>query len=275
MTDEFRNKLINELSNNGVLIDNKELDEVYVIYNNMMTYMIECVEDRYKLSHKEEFDIKPNSFDHFYLVLFINIIRLKRNNLLHYLDYAAIAYLYYIKIDINVYNKDKLNIFIKEIINYTNEILNNDVKTEDMLIEKVLKDKWIELLICTVSFYKTSKKILDSSIVPNEYKEIILAYNNAFKVFFWSDDRFVFAKDEEDNFLYNDLLNASYYYFLFNNLLNNDSNKIVSFLNELSKSTINVSDSMIMTGIKNYHDLLRYIDHLYKNFEPKEQVVIR
>ena len=82
-------------------------------------------------------------------------------------------------------------------------------------------------------------------------------------------------KDEEDKFLYNDLLNASYYYFLFNNLLNNDSNKIVSFLNELSKSTINVSDSMIMTGIKNYHDLLRYIDHLYKNFEPKEQVVIR
>ena len=108
--------------------------------------------------------------------------------------------MYYIKIDINVYNKDKLNIFIKEIINYTNEILNNDVKTEDMLIEKVLKDKWIELLICTVSFYKTSKKILDSSIVPNEYKEIILAYNNAFKVFFWSDDRFVFAKDEEDKF---------------------------------------------------------------------------
>lgn len=58
-------------------------------------------------------------------------------------------------------------------------------------------------------------------------------------------------------------------------MLNTESNKIVSFLNELSKNPVVVSDSMIMAGIKNYHDLLRYIDHLYKNFEPVENKVIR
>lgn len=71
MNDNFKNELINKLSNIGIIIDNKELEQTYNIYNIVLTYIIECIDSEYKLSHKEEFDIKPNSFDHFYLDLLI------------------------------------------------------------------------------------------------------------------------------------------------------------------------------------------------------------
>lgn len=271
MKDRVKNKIIKELSYYNISIDYKELDEVCGIFEHLIAYGYEvAMKDTDVCKELEVPETKeyysfatkliPDPFDQQYLDLLVNLIILKRNNLLQYVDYGLLTY--------GFASSFSFNHPVCILADFTQQLVlnidNPDVLfTIDTYRYKYLNfDSWYcnDWFTCLFSAHIYTL-ITKSNLISQDYKDIINCYNEMYNSY-WD---FSFNNDitgsEDDKF--EKFMICSYYYFAFNNKINSEKDRIISFINGLITNPEFLLDSLKMNGIEKTDDILNYIHHLY------------
>lgn len=271
MKNKVINKIIKELSYYNISIDYDELNEVCKIFEHLISYGFEVAmkdTDANKVievpTTKEYYSFAtkmiPEPFEQNYLDLLINIIVLKRNNLLHYLDYGLITYA--------IARSFNYNHPVHILADYTQRLVSNINNPKKIFFVK--KNRFIDF---TFDYWYSDNWLVElfedyiytiinrSEMLSQDYKDIINCYKNMYE--FYNDFSFDNDLNRDDDCKFGEFITYSYYYFLFNDKLNTEKDKIISFINGITTNPEFVLDSLKMNGIKTAESILEYIEYLY------------
>ena len=258
----LNNLLMSKLNDDNYDLTKIDIDEIIKIYNHVMSFVLESTDKEYN----------GNEYDPRFLFLFkekdsygfvdnycFNIIKflieLKKNNLLNLIDYTVLTY---ICVDYrNSYRVKELNDYLSDII---------------ILYEKG-KDRFHDRYIETYRHFMNNflntdfiEDLAKSKYVSKEYLDIIMLYKDLFDKYY--EVYYEIERENRKNYYdidFYDLLNLSFYYFLFNDLLINESKNVYNMLDYINKNTDQIIDNFHMSGVKNRKEILKYVDVLYHN----------
>lgn len=291
MNNKIKGRIIKLLQKEDIEIDVNELDEVLIIYENILNFLgnndeDECnydidINEMYKFTSL--FCLEPITTEYFRLL--VNLVKLKRRDLLKYLDYVFL-------LDVQLHSDIHPAYTLAE---YTDKLLSLDPKiVDDKVYNLTFHGKYFgrySIIMEIASYY--AKAITESGYVPHEYKKVFELYSNILSNYFYeiAEDKaegntfFSLANNysdkvsngiiKQDIFYFDDFICATFNYFLKNGLLMKELHKIYSFLNEYNKDPVNISETLNMNGINCYDKLYDYIDFLYKNYSYQESKHIR
>ncbi len=267
MKDITKKILMYKLKKRRIKFDDVNLDEVINAYDFILKSFLESNSDKY--DHPYSFIYMPNeTYDRenqLYFEIFTNTIVLIRLNIFKYLDYA-----YLLDWQNTTQDLDKLSglswclrtfmgfqfsaPFEKEFIDklmYSNRYLVESVTTRS--IDKIIKSKYI----------------------TKDYKGILIMYSNIFTKYHNIIN--VYEPKEFNSFSnpFLMLMNKTYFYFLKNDLFNKEPDKVLTFLKNINNNVSSFSDEVILNGIINDDEIIKYIDYLYHNNDVKENKTIK
>ncbi len=255
------------LRRDRVKISYQELSEVMDIYTNLMKYLLEE-----NFDYKEIYSFLKKGFvshydltDDYCYKTFLELIKLKRDNLLMYLDYALltsnvevgygrnlrgiICYIYvFLEKIVSIY-KEYPRTYKGEIRSYTYRIFDDET---DKIVAKLGR----------------------TNGVSSSYKDIISAYNEAYKIYY-PKSKGLYAKYgiKFDNFL-----EETYYFFLENGLLYKEPECVLEFVKSFAGNEEEILDKMLLGGFNkiDYVDdkIISYIAMMYQKSK-EERIIIR
>ena len=245
-----RSLLIRKLKKNGIEIDNNDLDDVINAFNNIIDFYLDA--DKNLVYYRYGFIMTPKVFyevdDTNFNSIFNLLISMKKNNLLHYLDYAFILHNY-------DWDYDRLHELYRFLHNIMRKYNDSEIK-EDFIYEFIDENDYLLQDVIDNNF----DEIMESKYVNQEYKDIMNLYNNIIKWYYDTD-----YLDYDDDAFFDEFINMSYYYFLINNLFNTEPERIIYFLNKIKEDIPSLCDKLNMDGEMELKDRINYIDSLYKS----------
>lgn len=277
-----KEQLLLDLKKDNIILSMDELNEVIGIYNNILDFTLEydwqTGDDRFcfigtKIKPfcaviDDDVEYKPYLFYN----IFSGIAQLKKYNLLSHLDYSML---------VRKFRKSSTDgrSFLFELSLYISYVVSGyciHKKAREFGIEFIdffptIVDHEINLISEVIYGYHQRNKnwILKSKFVPNKYKEILETFEETFDIYYDKYDYY----DEINGIEYNQFLDMVYYYFLRNDLINKEPDKVLDFLRSLSENISDYVEALGLMGLNRPLDMFPYIDRLYT--ESKDKVVIR
>ena len=257
-----KEQLLLKLKNDNININEKELNIIIFIYNRIMDFVCEMDQSipnniyfRYKFINSDD-SLDSEYTDDLYDI-FKNIITIRNNNLLFCLDYALLIQ------EGSILSNSKEKDTIGTLSDYTNYIINN---------YKTCKEDFFGLFITTnndaisIALYDLDDKWVSYKCIPKNYRRVMKAFDRALEVYYDDEDDITEAEDE----MYFDyVLSMVYYYLLINNLIESDTEKVISFIKYLTNNMEVIVEKITLSGIKTYQEMFDYIDTLYRNAKKK------
>ena len=241
-------------------IDSIELDEIINIYDHYLDLLLE-ITGASKNSYHDRYGFINNStdWDIEYKNIFVDIIIIKRNNLLYCLDYLRLIN----SIRGPIYNIVKiLSDFTLSLLSYhhghkdkmdtVNNRINYFYNNNENIITTWLDD---QIVNC----------IYESMYIPNDYKEVIQLYKNLNNI----------KCSEKYKISIKRIINISYYYFMTNNYFNTECDSVIKFLEDIYNNPTSLLDQINMSGITYRDDLINYLDYLYQDSKSNKNKVIK
>lgn len=261
--EELKFKLLKRrLNRDKIIISDDDLNRIISIYNHIIDFSLEECKKKYDSPYcfivlpKKLFDSDTTDF----YEIFINLIRMNKNNLLNYLDYAFL-----LDSDVFGYARDplfNLNNYLSQINKYYG------IYGDDFILEYYENNNYvIENTIDNNYEYITKSKFIDDN-----YKNVIRLFKEAFEKY----DTLISSNELDDFYpdvYMNDYLNALFYYFIINNLIKTDYENVCNYLKNIIDDITEFFDKINLVGIANEHELFNYVDYSYKNSKGKVKVI--
>ena len=286
-----KERIIKKLKDNNISISNIDLDEVIIIYDNLINlmhdlfykycsktksyYLNYCSKTKsYYLKNFEDFqsddrfDFTNGNNSETYFTIFKCLIDFYKKDLIKYLDHVLIDN------DISFHN------LFGNIIDNLEYVLKLYDRYQDDFMYGIYMDDpdYVEMFV-----YRISDANIDSQIISENYKKILYKLRHLYeeiedfsynKLYYHED---IFATcDQLDSYV-----SVSYFYMLGNSILINDCERAYNFLNYIEKNLSETLDKMLALGIKveDFYSkdinivkaLFNYIDYVYKNFDKEEK----
>ena len=241
-------------------IDSSELDEIINIYDHYLDLLLE-ITGASKNSYHDRYGFINNStdWDIEYKNIFVNLVIIKKNNLLPCLDYLRLIN----SIHGPIYNIVKtLSDFTLRLISYHHshrdkmDTINNRINYFYNYNNNIIT-VWLD------SYIKDC--ISESKYISNEYKEAIQIYDNLRNI------KYI----DGYNIHLSTIINISYYYFMTNNYFNTECDSVIKFLKDIYNNPTSLLDQINMSGITYRDDLINYLDYLYQDSKSNKNKVIK
>ena len=254
--------LIHKLEMENVNLTNVDLDEIMEIYDHIMSFIFEDINTEYE-GNKEDprysFLFKAtksyNATDKRCLDNIKRLIKIKEHNLLYLIDYSLLTHLC-----VDYRN----NFRIKQLNNFLSEIDKMYKRNKENFYLAFI-DRYRSIIHSFCNYDRIST-LENSKYVPKEYASIFRLYKDIFVSYYKNGYHDIeFSNRLNYNVDFYDLVNLSFYYFLFNGLLLNDSENVYNFLKYLYLNVIEIIDTINMSGANTKENLYNYIDIMYKN----------
>ncbi len=233
----------------------KDNNEILSIYNNLLKFALEYYE-----ADEEELRSYYNIQDKKCYNILQSLIKLKRINLLKFLDYSFIYY--NCGNNLKRYPIETINDYINRIIQYyeyDKEIFMDNFFGENTCVIETINDLFFD-------------ELLESNYVDNNYKKIIQLFSSIFIKNSELIDNGYYDEYDVDIYI-NYYLNAVFFYLVSNNYIKEDFLHVCNFLNYIYNNIEKVLDEINISGIKNDKDLFCYIDHEYKSNNSKLKTI--
>ena len=252
--------ILRRLKKEDIHLNVEELREVINIYNHLLDLYFEKMEHGF--GYRFEFAVLPRSLylsmDEYCLQIFKNIIELKKNNLLRYLDYSLL-----------LDNDEGIWISSSDILWELRKVLNNIIDSyesygDNFIYIKMKKNRDF-ILVFLVNGGCSS--VIESKFIPQDYKDIIQLYD---EIYACNISEYKYMDIYKWNYF--TFIAMTYYYFLMNDSFNKEPNKVLDFLDNIYNSIQDTIDRINTNGIENNEDMINYIDSLYKNVN-KEKIM--
>ena len=250
----IRKGLMTLLARDNVKISNEELDEVMDIYKNLIKFFMGYGVKKVLAIIKEWFELSYNDLkkDDYYQAL-LELIELKRKDLLMYLDYAIV----YTNVNISD-NPDYED--ISELREYFQYLLKyHDVYPQTYKGElrgntyRVINDDLVDCI----------KKLKRVNYIPPHYIDVLYAYYEVYMNYARKRNSLYYNID------FDDFLEDTYFYFLEKKIIYKEAESILPFIRSLIDSEDEIEEKMNLAG---FHKLdftddkiIEYIDLLYNN----------
>ena len=232
---------------NSYKITEELFDDVYQKYSNLLCFLDEMFDNQ---DLKVKMDQELTNEDSFYHHVFRNLIRIKENDMELFLDYVYVLY------SCNP-NPIVWRDVIRELSNYLIRLSFYDREHAEM-IKETFKYAFTKALETVLVF--CYDKVMNSSYVPDYYKEIIRLYKNIYKKYDVLEDGFLSF-----------LLNDSFTYFVRNESIKNDNEKVKYFLTLIYDDYNNFED-VVSLGVPNFRHYQSF-DKVYNSISiPKKGI---
>ena len=256
MGNELTNKidkalLIRRLKKENINISSEDLDDVINCFNQLIDFYLENYSGYY---YRFTFVRTPRSLyesdDKKYDLIFHELIKLKKLNLLHYIDYV------YLLSDYNSFFNSRLTELLESLHKITTYYQDCDEPKEDFIYKHInehpymLEDVIDNDLDC----------ITESKYINQDYKNIMMLYNELLKLYFDND-----YNDMDYEAFFQEFINMTYYYFLINDSFNKEPQEVYNYLTKIKDNLFSVCDKLNLDGEMEYKDRIKYIDSLYKS----------
>ena len=241
--------LVRKLKRLKIDISKEDLNILIIKYNQLIDFYLE--DDRRDSQYRFGFVAVPKSFydqdDVFFLKIFRLLIDMQKNNLLNYLDYCLL-------INYQKYGGNRLYELYDYLDNMLKWFYENDnnydfiygfIKEREYLLQDIIENNLSD--------------INASSYIPQEYKDIMNLYDKIFDKYYLED----YDEIDPDAF-FQEYMNMTYYYFVINDLFNQEPNGIIEYLNKVKDNIVAICDKLNNDGELEYKDRIKYIDTLYK-----------
>ncbi len=260
-----KKKLMELLKKDRIKISYKELNEVLNIYINLMRFYMRSNSDETYFAFLDD-NIAYYVYDEYndnYYNVFVNLIKLKRNNMLNYLDYLLVATNTRMDVEPNPVDIVYLSNYISVLLDYYNLDNKKYRGTIRARTEKVIDS----------SLHRYLDVLKGSKYVSSCYIEIISTYYDLVSAYFYDWD-----DDDNYNIDFDDYLELTFFYFVENNLLQKEPESVLAFLKTNDDIHEYILEKMALAGLKsiNYYneEFINCIDTLYNNSKIK-RIVIR
>ena len=257
--------LLLQLRKDGIKISIEDLNEVIKLYNDLMDFTFEIdesIEDKRFSFVDNNPKLDSGNGDNYldiYYSIFVKLIKVWQLKLFHCLDYKLL--INRIKCDVGTYNS------LNFLYTYLMDVLDNYGTCDKEQFMHEFTDRNWDIITDCLSEYK--ELILSSKCVPYEYKIIIITYDAAYETYYEDSDDY----DEYSHEInYDGFLDATFLYFLLNDLLYTETDTIISFIAETRKNMWECLDKINLSGINGDDYLLDYIDALYNRFKDNRNI---
>ena len=267
-----KEKILEKLQENNILISNTDLDEVIKIYDGLMLN-VEEISQRY---FENIYDFFNNENSNKYFTIFKYIIDLYQKDLIKYVDFISMD-------NHNIrYGEDVLQIFIEFLKDYLN--LYNEYHEDFVYAYFIMDFDYVEDYI-KLSFNNQ----LDSLHVSENYKRIIYKIQRLYSIIYDTVHFGTYETYDEELRSIQDRLDfyvdSIYYYFLSKNIINNDCDRAFNFLDSIEKDIIGTFNQFKIVGLKtddfcsgninDIKDIFAYIDYVYNRFDKESDRIIK
>ena len=243
---------MNELKQNNWEKDN---NEILSIYNNLLKFVLENYE-----ASEEELKSYYNIQDKNCFNILQSLIKLKKYNLLKFLDYSFIYY-------------NCGTSLIRYPIQSINDYLNRIIRFYEA-DKKEFLDSFFSENVCVIDTINDLflDDLLKSKYIDDNYKIIMQLFRDIFNNYNELIDNGYYDKYDVDIYL-SDYVNAIYYYLVSNNYIKDNFEQVSKFLNHICNNIETILDEIKLAGIKTDKDLFTYIDHEYKSNNSKLKTI--
>lgn len=234
---------------------NKNNNDIASIYKNLLDFVLENY-DTDIITLKSYYNITDNTCRN----ILTNLIKMKKYNILKFLDYS---FLYYnCGEDLTRDPIEALDYYINKMV-CEYELHPNDFNEyffgENTCVIEIVNDIFLDPL-------------LESDYINDNYKLIVQSFSDIFYRYSELIDSGYYNDYSIDIYL-NDYLNAVFYYLVINNYINSDYDHIINFLNNICDNIENILDTIKISGIKTDKELFKYIDHAYKTININQKTI--
>lgn len=258
--------IIEIINENDIRISEEEFYSVVDIYNHLVKYVAKLFDTNY-IEFKNYFEFK-NQHNPIFAKVFKKIIAFKRNGLFKYMDYIFIANALDYHITLRCLfptSFEKSLIFFDE---FLENILNYFFKYGNDFIYEYFDDHKTLLPEVICKYHNIIKEYL---LLNEKYKDITEKFYYFYKNFY-SGLYVVYEVFDKVKGLDN-YVNCIYYYFLINDIFNNDFDRANRFLDSICKDLSSANDRINLMGIKSDEEMFYYVDNTYKTFDSKVKVI--
>ncbi len=247
---------------NHQTIDDDELDEVIKMFDYYLDLLIEAVSSSQSM-YNDRYNFTRSIGIHAdtYRSIFLNLVDIKKNNIVFLLDYLRLLS----GLRGPIYNITRVLQEYTDSIAYCKHLVSNPSKTPNDIINRLYECNKGVVTLWLDDF--AVEAIIKSTFISESYKNIIKEYLRALES--WYDNRDTL---KQYNLSFDKLINISYYYFLYNNYFQTEPENVISFLEEMRTNPINFCDQIEITGFNEYNHLYDYLDYLYKNRETRKAI---
>ena len=243
-------------------IDDDELDEVIKMYNYYLDLLIEAVGSSHDMYNDRYcFTKYVGIYADTYRSIFLNLVDIKKNNIAFLLDYLRL----FSGIRAPIYNLTRVLQECTDSIAYCKHLVSDSSKTPNDIINRLYECNKSVVTLWLDDY--AVEAISNSTFISESYKNIIKEYQRVLES--WNNNK-EFLKSY--NLSFGELINISYYYFLYNNYFRTEPENVISFLEEMRTNPINFCDQIEITGFNEYNHLYDYLDYLYKNRETRKAI---
>lgn len=238
-------------------IDDNELDEVIKMFDYYLDLLIDAVKSS-KNMYNDRYCFTKNIGIHAdtYRSIFLNLVDIKKNNIVFLLDYLRL----FSGLRGPIYNITRVLQEYTDSVAYCKHVMNDQSKTPNDIINRLYECNKGVVTLWLDDF--SVEAIMESTFINESYKNIIKEYLRVLESWYDNKD---FLKNYKLSF--DKLINISYYYFLYNNYFRTEPENVISFLEEMRINPINFCDQIEITGFDETNHLYDYLDYLYKNRE--------
>ena len=256
MDKEKLKDLVNmRLQWNDLEIDDNELEEVIKLYDHYLDFLLEATNERRNSYHdRYGFLDSIKEVDIQYGKIFTDIAIIKKYNLECCLDYFRI---------LNTLHGPIYNI-VNSLYRFTNSLAgylvgNNDFNNPHW-INNTINHFWNdnERLVTVWLDEFIVECIMESTYIPDSYKEVINLYDKICKMLNQNKSL------NGSGIPFERIINMSYYYFMIHNYFNTECDKVIIFLRYMYDKPSEIIDYINFAGITFRDELFDYFDYLYK-----------
>ncbi len=239
-------QLYQKLIKNKVSITKEEYENAVKVYKHLLDFYLNQYID-FDSNRFSFFNTPKRNFgmeDRYYFKIFMKIIEMQKKNLLMYLDYVLLLD------NSNMYSNMGFRreyAILKELYDFLECVCNH----EDFLINYIEDDQYVIEGIR----HRDLIFLLENDTVPEDYKTIIGLFDTIFNDYQ--------KYNNYDSIGLDAFLNVAYYYFIMNNLFNDDPERVIAFLNDIKDNITLYIERINLSGIKNGRSMLMFVDYIF------------
>ncbi len=264
MKDLYYKLLKKRLNKDNIIISDEDLIKIINIYNHILDFSFETTKCAFPYAYgfiflpKKLYDTEVKDC----YEIFMHLIRMNKNNLFTYLDYSFLLHN-----DCCGFSSNPLfdlNYYLRSINKYYG-IYGDDFVQEyfdknENIIENVIENDY--------------EYLLSSKYIDDNYKNVIRLFKDAFNKNDILIEKYELYDYDYDYDIYLDrYLNALFYYFVINNLINTDYDNVCNYLYNIIDNALKFFDKINLVGINDNQELFTYIDYSYKNSKNKIKII--